>query len=299
MMLRSGEVYFSEQDTGFVLPESISLFGLSISFYGLFLVAAALVGILVTLAVARRRRQNVEWNITLLTLVIVCALLGARIYYALFTLDKFLEDPPALFNLRNGGLAYFGAVFGAWFAVRWFCRKKNEDFFQSADTLALGASAAAPFVWLGCFFVREPAGIFYDGLFAVEVGGEYLPEYAASSRVAELYTHVEDIRGEVYVSTHPVALYGAVLSALCCIGLFASLCRARKNGTIFTVYLVMNSILCMVLECLRADRYCIWGTKLPVNYIVAGVILITVLWGMVRHAFGKRKNKRLFFEHDR
>lgn len=297
MTLRSGEVYFSEQSSSFVLPETVSLFGFSISFYGLFLVAAALVGILVTVTVTRRRRQNVEWNITLLTIAIVCAVLGARLYYVLFEWERFMENPPALFNIRNGGLAYFGALFGAWFAVRWYSLKKNEDFFQSADILALGAATAAPFVWLGCFFVREPIGTFYDGVFAMEIDAEYLPEYMDSSRVTQLYTHTRSVREAAYVSMHPIALYGAVLSVLCCIGLFVCLYRAKQKGTVFTLYLVMNSSVCILLEFFRADRYCVWGTKIPVNYIVAGVILFIVASGWGRRVWKNRKSKKIFFIH--
>ena len=34
MSLKSGEVYFSEQSGSFTIPESISLFGFSVSFFG-------------------------------------------------------------------------------------------------------------------------------------------------------------------------------------------------------------------------------------------------------------------------
>ena len=145
MTLRSGEVFFAEQSDSFIIPESISLFGLSVSFYGILLVLAALVGIIAVTEFTRRLRRNQEWTLTLVTLVILSALLGGRLYYVLFEWQKFAREPLMLLNLRSGGLSYFGALFGAWFAVKGYCRKKDKDFLQSAEVLCFGAAAAAPF----------------------------------------------------------------------------------------------------------------------------------------------------------
>ena len=162
MTFRSGEVLFSEPESSVTIPESISIFGFSISFYGLFLVLAALAGIFIVVRETKKKQQNLEWNITLITITILSALLGARLYYVLFHWRVFIQDPLVLLNFRSGGFSYFGALFGAWFAVKGYCRRKKEEFFQGADTLSFGAAAAAPLVWLGCAMVREPVGMFPD-----------------------------------------------------------------------------------------------------------------------------------------
>jgi len=255
MTVRSGEVMISEPNVNFVVPESVSLFGFSISFYGLCLVLAAFIGIAVISYLSRKNDLNEERNLTLITIAIVSALTGARIYYALFTWQAFAENPLTLLNLRSGGLSYFGAVLGAWIAVKAYCKKKNADFVQSADTLCAGAAAAAPVVWLGCAFSREPSGRVYDGLFAVSVGSEY---------------------------RYPVAVYGILLSILVFVGLGVYLYYRKQRGAAFTMYLFLNGILCLILEFFREDRSCIWGTEIPVNCIVAGVLLAVILYGWIR-----------------
>lgn len=279
MTLRSGEVFFSEQSNSFIIPEAISLFGFSVSFYGIFLVVAALVGIITVTEVTRRRRQSQEWGLTLVTLVIVSALLGGRLYYVLFEWQKFVQEPLMLLNFRSGGLSYFGALLGAWFAVKGYCRRKNGDFLQSSDVLCFGAVAAAPFVWSGCAFVREPLGKVYDGVFSVRIGAEYF----------QRETETE------YVSMHPVAIYGIVLSIL----VFAILCvvmrKKKQSGTVFTVYLALHAVEMFVLECFREAPYCIWGTELPVNFVVAGVILLTIMVGWVRQCSLNKKLKKIHF----
>lgn len=281
MTLRSGEVFFSERSDSFIIPESISLFGLSVSFYGIFLVLAALIGIIAVTEFTRRLRRNQEWTLTLVTLVILSALLGGRLYYVLFEWQKFAQEPLMLLNLRSGGLSYFGALFGAWFAVKGYCRKKDKDFLQSAEVLCFGAAAAAPFVWCGCAFVREPLGKRYDGLFSVRISAAYFSE-----------------PGDGYVSMHPIAIYGVVLSIFVFIALCFVLRYRKKEGTVFTAYLVMQAAVMIVTECFRESPYCIWGTELPVNFVVAGVILLTIAIGWIRQFSLDRKLKKIRFIHN-
>lgn len=279
MTLRSGEVFFSEQSEGFRIPESVSLFGFIISFYGIFLVLATLIGIIVVTEMARRKQQNTEKSITLITLVIVSALLGGRLYYVLFEWEKFIHEPLMVLNFRSGGLSYFGALFGAWFAVRGYCRKTGEDFMQYADTLCVGAAAAAPFIWAGCAFIREPLGRFYKGVFAVKIGSVY--EDAAAT-------------GEL-MSVHPLAVYGIILGLITFAGLCVTSLRAKQSGTVFSVYLMVNAVIIFGLECFRADSYMIWGTEIPANFVVAAVMFFTVTGSGLRQLSINRKLKKIRF----
>lgn len=295
MSLRSGEIYFSEQSSSFTIPESISLFGLSVSFFGLFLAVAALVGMIVVIKVARKKQQNTEKTVTFLTLIMVASLLGARLYYVIFEWHRFAKNPLGILNLRSGGLSYFGALFGAWFVLMWACRRKQTDFFQYADTMCIGASAAAPFVWLGCMFVREPIGKFYDGMFAIHVGTEYLPAELFEKNPEAVITDVGRIGEKSYVSMHPVALYGMGLTLI----IFAALCvlgyKAKQEGTVFTAYLLLNAIAVIITEAFRADSSYVFGTDIPVNYVVAGVLIAVIVGGWFRQEILKRKKKSNIF----
>lgn len=296
MNLNSGEVFFFGQSNGFVIPETISLFGLSISFYGLFLVLAALVGIIVVREIARRKKLDTEKCLTLLTVVIVSALIGARIHYVLFHWQAFVRRPAMIFQMRSGGLSYFGALFVSWFAVKWIFRRTKEEFLKYADTLSRGAACAAPLVWAGCAFVREPLGRFYDGFFSVSIGAEYLSGEIAQNYSEELMRNTWNTGGNLsYIQMHPVAVYGIVFSVFIFIALCFYSAKAKGDGSVFTAYLVMNAVQMLFLEMFRADRACIWGTDIPVNYVISGVILITVLYGKVRYTLKKRKDRKRLF----
>jgi len=296
MTLRSGEVFFSEHDSSFVIPESISLFGFTISFYGVCLLLAALIGIICVKETAKRKKQDGEKCLTLLTLVIVFALVGARIHYVVFDWQTFIQNPVSIVQFRSGGLSYYGGLFGAWFAVKMFCRKTKTDFAEYADTLSIGAAAAAPFVWLGCAFAREPAGRFYDGLFSIKIEADYLPGEIQAEYFDELMANVWKV-GEAgaYIRMHPVAVYGIALSII----LFVLLCvcgvKSKINGNVFTAYLLMNAVVIAGLEALRADSAYIWWTEIPVNYVMSGVIVATIINGKIRQLLKKKKEKRKVF----
>lgn len=289
MTLKTGDVFFPEQESNFTIPESISVFGFSISFYGLFLALAALVGIWVVLRETKRKQQNVEWTLTLITLVIISSLIGARLYYVLFHWNFFVENPVALLNLRGGGLCYFGALFGAWSVIRRYCRKKEKDFLQSADTLVFGAAAAAPFIWLGCAMVREPMGLFYEGLFSVRISREYLSGNVEPAYAETLLEKARMVGTEFYVSVHPVAVYGICGSVLVFLVLLFTKRFWKGQGELFSLYLFLNSLLCFVLEFFRAERCYIWGTDIPVNCVVATVLMITIGAGWLQRFLEQKK----------
>ena len=294
MTLRSGDVYFSEQNDSFAIPETISVFGFSISFYGLFLVLAVLIGIVVVIKETRRRQQDIERSLTLITLVILSAVVGARLYYVIFHWQVFAEEPVTLLHFRSGGLSYYGAVLAAWFLGRQWCKRKKLSFGQYADILCLGAAAATPLIWLGCAFVREPMGRFYDGVFSLRIGAEYMTMDTQSVSAQKLAENTRMLGDTAYVSVHPVALYGAVITLVIFVLLFFLKGRLKQPGNVFSLYLLLNAVSCFVLELFRADRCCIWGTKLPANCVMATVLVLSVAIDWIWHRPAKKKAKKRF-----
>jgi len=287
MTLETGSVYFSGQNHELVLPETVSIFGFSVSFYGIFLVLAAVIGVSVALREGKKRRLKNEWLFSALSLSIVFGVLGARIYYVMFQWHPFIKSPLTALNLRSGGLAYFGALLGIWMVIRIFCKRKQESFEKTADALCIGASYAAIPVWLGCVFAREPIGRFSEGAFSVRLGTQYLPREADCSGMRELWSHVIVIEGESYISMHPVALYGIVAGVVIAVLLAIAKRVLKKDGQLFWMYLFLNGIATVILEYFRASRCCIWGTEIPMNSVVAGVLVMVILISVIHKGVKK------------
>lgn len=274
MTVKTVEVFFYEQEYSFRFPESISVFGFSVSFYGVFLVLAAIAGILVAYRETKKRQGNVEQLITLLTIIIVAGMIGARVYYVMFHWASFAANPLSLLNLRNGGLSYFGALLGAWGAAGIYCHRKKIAFMGHADALGLGAAAAAPFVWFGCILIREPLGRFCNSALSESFSMEHLPRSTKNMDVTPLM-RVDRGRGNL-VSTYPVALFGLLFGILFLMILFLVKDRVKKAGSLFDLYLALNCMGSIVLEWFRLDRCYIWGTRLCANQIIAGGMLFVL-----------------------
>lgn len=292
MTLETGSIYVFGQDKEVLLPESVSLFGFSIYLYGICLVLAAIIGVLVVVRESKKRKLDTEWFLAVIPLVLLFGILMARLYYAMFQWYPFSENPLLLFNMRSGGFAYFGALFGAWGAVKWYCKRKKTEFEVAADVLCMGASAAAVPVWIGCVLAREPIGRFYEGFFSVKISTEHLPYEAPCSGVEELIRNSRLIGEKSFISMHPIALYGVFASLLILCGLFVAKRFVKQSGQLFLLYLLLNSIAVLVLEAFRASRCVIWGTEIPVNSVIAGVLIVAVIGMVLWPMWRKKRNIR-------
>ena len=54
---------------------------------------------------------------------VICGIVGARLYFVIFSWDLYKDNLLDIFNLREGGLAIYGGVIGAVIAVFVLCRE--------------------------------------------------------------------------------------------------------------------------------------------------------------------------------
>ena len=95
------------------LVNHISIFGFDIAFYGMIIACGMLLGLWVATQDAKRRGQDPEIYSDFALYAIVFAILGARIYYVIFSWDLYKDNPMEVFNIRGGGLAIYGADIAA------------------------------------------------------------------------------------------------------------------------------------------------------------------------------------------
>ena len=114
--------------------KSISVFGIEIAYYGIIIALGILTGFLLAQWIARRTGQDPEVYLDLILYAVFFAIVGARLYYVIFSWDMFRDDLLSIFNLRNGGLAIYGGVIGAVLTVYVFSKKRKLSFPLMLDT---------------------------------------------------------------------------------------------------------------------------------------------------------------------
>ena len=98
----------------------------------------------VLLAIKREERLGLAKDTTIdLALVgVPAALVGARLYYVIFSWDMYKDNLWKIFSVREGGMAIYGGVLAGVFAGWIFSRVRKTPFLSLADlaapSLALG-----------------------------------------------------------------------------------------------------------------------------------------------------------------
>ncbi|HEM1191808.1 TPA: prolipoprotein diacylglyceryl transferase, partial [Listeria monocytogenes] len=64
------------------------------------------------------------------------SIISARLYYVLFELPLYIDDPLSILKIWEGGLAIHGGLIGAVLTGVIYCKKKNLSFWNVADVVA-------------------------------------------------------------------------------------------------------------------------------------------------------------------
>ena len=90
--------------------KSISIFGVDIAYYGMIIATGMILGIIVTCAEAKRTGQDPNDYIDFAIYAIIFSVIGARLYYVIFSWDYYKKNPGQILNIRGGGLAIYGGI---------------------------------------------------------------------------------------------------------------------------------------------------------------------------------------------
>lgn len=251
--------------------KSIDVFGFEIAFYGIIIGCGVMAGIMMAAMEAKRTGQNPDTYYDLALYAVVLSVIGARIYYVIFSWDQYKDDLLSIFNIRQGGLAIYGGVIAAVITVFVYGRVKKISFAKLADTAVLGLILGQIIGRWGNFFNREAFGEYTNNLFAMR-----LPlDAVRSSDVTELMReHMEMLDGVAYIQVHPTFLYESLWNLGVLLILLWWRKRKKFEGEIFLLYLFGYGVGRFWIEGLRTDQLLIPGVGLPVSQVLAAILVI-------------------------
>lgn len=268
------------------LPNSITLFGFRIAFYGIIIGLGMLAGMAIACSDAKRRGQDPDLYLDFALYAIIFSIIGARAYYVIFDWDSYKDNLLQIFNLRAGGLAIYGGVIAGALTLMIFTRIKKISFFSMADSGVLGLITGQIMGRWGNFFNCEAFGGYTENLLAMRIRKSLVNPSMIS---AELEQHQIVENGIAYIQVHPTFLYESVwnLGVL----LFMLWYRKKKKfeGEMLWIYFLGYGLGRVWIEGLRTDQLLIPGTGLAVSQMLSAVMVLiagSVLF--VRHR-GLRK----------
>ncbi len=254
--------------------KSVNLGGFSIAYYGIVIGCGLLAGLFIALREAKRTGQNQDNYYDIAIYGAVFGILGARIYYVIFSWDMYKDNPISIFNIRQGGLAIYGGVIAAVITVLVYAKIKKLSAPLLMDTACLGLVTGQMIGRWGNFFNREAFGEYTDSFFAMKLPVDAVRE----SDITDLMTkHMITENGISYIQVHPTFLY----ESLWCLMVFVLLLLYRKHkkfdGEVFLMYLCGYGAGRFWIEGLRTDQLLIPETTLPVSRLLAGTLVVVSL----------------------
>ncbi len=243
-----------------------------LKWYGLLIASAVLIGVNLSMWLAKQRKIDPELIADLAIWLVVGAIPAARLYYVIFQWQNYAGHPDQIIKIWEGGIAIHGAIIGGTLAAIIFAKIKRVSFWQLADLVVPSVALGQAIGRWGNFFNSEAFGSPTDLPWKL-----FIPR---SNRPLE-YVNFEYF--------HPTFLYESVWNLLVfalLIWLFVDNNRRErlKTGSLFLIYLIAYSIGRFVVEGLRTDSLMIGSLKMAqaISLVSLGIGAIGLVWLYVR-----------------
>lgn len=254
------------------VPKGFSVFGFQVALYGVIIGIGVMCGVLMATHVAKREKMNPDqvWDVAIYA--IVFSILGARIYYVIFQWDMYKDNLAGIFNLRNGGLAIYGAVIAAFLTLFIYTRVKKQSFLQLVDVCVPGLTLGQAIGRWGNFTNREVFGGYTDNILAMR-----LPIDAVRSRdiTADVAAHIAE--GTNYIQVHPTFLYECLWNLLLLCLMLVYHRHKKFKGEIWLLYLGGYGLGRFWIEGIRTDQLYLMGTTIPVSQLIAIICVVVAV----------------------
>ena len=249
-------------------PVAFNIFGFSIMWYAVLIMLGVIIGLRIAKFNTRRADLNINYDDIIDTFLYAFPLgiIGARIYYVIFSWDNYKDDLLQILNIRGGGLAIHGGLLGAAVGVILYKTIKKKSWKYMLDMV----DAAAPGI-----IIAQALGRWGNFMNSEAHGGPVTEEFI--SIFPKFIQDGMSINGQYY---HPTFLYESMwnlLMGIVLIGLFQK--RANHHeGTILAWYGILYSIGRFFIEGLRTDSLMVGGLRtaqmISLLFILLGVLYL-------------------------
>lgn len=241
-------------------PVAFEVLGLQVRWYGILIAIGVLIGTIIALREAKRLGLDEEILLDLLIWEVPLSLVGARLYYVVFSWDLYKDNPIEALDIRSGGLAIHGVIITAIIVAIIFTRIKKVSFWTVTDACAPSLILAQGIGRWGNYLNQEAHGGPTDLPWGIMVDG---------------------------VKVHPTFLYESIWN----FGVFVFLLwygrkKQKVKGEVFLLYIALYSFVRFFIEGLRTDSLMLGQIRVAQLVSLIGVIAASYI-------FYKRRKEKL------
>lgn len=257
----------------------------AIYWYGIIIAAAFLAGITYILYRVRRFGLDSDRVVDVILGGALGAIIGARLYFVVFSWDMYKDNLLSVFNMRSGGIAIYGAIIGGFLAGYIMCRVRNVSFLPMAD-LAVGGLILGQGIGRWGNYVNVEA---FGGNTGMPWGmtSPGIQSYLAANATAlgELNMKIDPM-----MPVHPTFFYESVWCLLGFAAIFFYTSRRRFDGELLLIYSMWYGLGRAFIEGLRTDSLLIGTLRVSQVLAILCVLVSGLIWFSVHSKIKRSKD---------
>ena len=247
-------------------PVALKLGNLTVTWYAIFILSGIIVAYILINKESKKYNISSSFVSNLIFWCVIFGIIGARIYYVLFNLDYYMQDPIEIIKIWNGGLAIHGGIIAGIITLVVYCKKYKINILKMTDIACVGVIIAQAIGRWGNFFNGEAHGGIVSRAFLENL---HLPNFIIEGM------HI----GKYYYA--PTYLYESVLNVIGFILLIIiRKFEKTKLGNVTAVYLIWYGIVRFIIESMRTDSLLLGSIKIAqlisIIMIIIGIIMLVV-----------------------
>ena len=242
---------------------ALDLGPIQIYWYSIFIFLGVLVACFAIYKEAKKREIEEEFLVNLTFNTIILGIIGARLYYVLFNLPYYLNNPIEILEIWNGGLAIHGGIIAGLLFIIYYCKKHEVNIWKMLDIIVVGLIIAQAIGRWGNFFNSEAYGPITTEENLRSLG---IPSFVING----MY-----ILGEY---RQPTFFYESVwcLFGFCAMLLIRNY-KYLKIGQLTGFYLIWYGIIRFIIEAMRTDSLMLGPIKMAqlvsIVFVISGIII--------------------------
>ena len=232
--------------------------------YSICILLAFVLGYFLALFEAKRHKITSSFISDFLFYLVPICIIGARLYYVIFSFEDYKDSLIDIFKIWEGGMAIHGGVlFGLVFLI-FYTKKHKINTIKFMDIAAVSLVIGQAIGRWGNFFNQEAYGPITT---LANLKSMHIPDFVIDNML---------IGGNYH---HPTFFYESVG----CLIIFIIILIVRrfkniKNGTVSSIYLIGYGIIRFFIESLRQDSLMLLNIKVAqlvsILFIIGGIGLL-------------------------
>lgn len=239
---------------------AFDLLGIPIYWYALIIVSGIIIAMWLSSREAVRVGMKAEDVTDFMLWGLPLSIIGARLYYILFDLPQYIENPIQIFNIRSGGLAIYGGLIAGGITLYFYTKYHFIDIWTFLDVAAPSVLLAQAIGRWGNFMNHEAFGPDTTRSFLESL---YLPNFIIDNM------YIDGIyRQPTFLYESLWSLVGVIILLL-----LRKKTHLLKKGEVALVYLMWYSFGRFFIEGLRTDSLYLFDV-IRVSQLLSAVLFI-------------------------